>query len=238
MTLIDYHLSDKPSIQLLQAARQSGTIQDPQGRNIPFEDQLDEDAYAALYEVIRAMQPETVLELGFAHGCATLYMLQALSDNQKGALISVDPLQAAQYHSGGIKNVERAGFSKIHQHLNGPSQIVLPQLLLKNFRYEFIFIDTTHQFDQTIMELYFCDKLLPVGGVVALHDYQLLSIRSACNFFESNLNYRLHASHRANLRILQKTANDSRKWYDFVPFEVPKDNQALAILHADRHKVE
>ncbi len=62
---------------------------------------------------------------------------------------------------------------------------------------------------------------------MAFHDYSLLSVKSACNFVETNLNYRLHPSHCDNLRVIQKVGVDDRKWYYFVPFEVPKGNQSL-----------
>lgn len=234
------HLKDnllhKPSIELLRQVQQAGFIDSSNGEKIPFEDQMDEVSYAAIYEVLRLIRPDHVLELGFAHACSTLFMLQALFDNEKGDLISVDPLQLLQYKSGGLRLVEKSGFGNLHQHLNGPSEIVLPQLLLKSYKFQFILIDTTHQFDQTILEFFYCDKLLPPGGVVALHDYELLSVRAACNFIEANLNYKLHASHQDNLRMLQKTANDHRNWYEFVPFEVPKGNQAVTFETPTLHK--
>ena len=207
----------------------TGIVYDMQGNPCPFEDQIDHESYLALYQIMRSLKPDMSLELGFAHGCSTLYMLQGLADNGKGTLISVDSLELTHYKGGGIKNIERAGFQHIHKHIILPSQFALPQLAVQNFKCDFVFIDTSHQFDQTIVESYYCDKILKVGGIMAFHDYRLLSVKSACNFVETNLNYRLHPSHSDNLRVIQKVGVDDRdkKWYYFVPFEVPKGNQSL-----------
>ena len=58
-----------------------------------------------------------VLELGFAHACSTLYMLQALADNEKGMLISVDPLRLTHYKGGAKKRgtFGSSAFPQIYQ---------------------------------------------------------------------------------------------------------------------------
>lgn len=220
-------LKSKPAFQLLEEVKRTGIVYDMEGNPSPFEDQIDHESYLSLYQIIRSIKPGMSLELGFAHACSTLYMLQSLADNGAGMLISVDSLGLTHYKGCGLKNVERSGLQNFHKYINGASQIVLPQLLVQQFKCDFVFIDTSHQFDQTIMECYYCDKLLKVGGIMAFHDYRLLSVKSACNFVESNLNYRLHPSHSDNLRVIQKVGHDNRVWHYFVPFEVPKGNQSL-----------
>lgn len=69
-----------------------------------------------------------------------------------------------------------------------------------------IYIDTNHMFDQTMVEIFFADKLLKVGGTLIFDDYGLLSVRAACNFLETNYNYRLSADHSDRIRTYTKTA--------------------------------
>ncbi len=64
---------------------------------------------------------------------------------------------------------------------------------------------------------------------MAFHDYGLLSVKSACNFVETNLNYRLHPSHSDNLRVIQKVGDDDRKWYYFVSFEMSKGQSVISF---------
>lgn len=223
----DVQLSEKPAFKVLEEVRRTGIVYDKQGNPFPFENQIDHESYLDLYQIIRSIKPSMALELGFAHGCSSLYILQALADNGNGTLISMDHLQLKVYKEGGLTNVGRSGLQSFHQFINERSQFVLPQLCMQQFRCNFVFIDTSHQFDQTIVESYYCDKLLNVGGIMAFHDYDLFSVKAACNFVEANLNYRLHPSQGVNLRVLQKTDVDHRRWHYFVPFEVPKGNQSL-----------
>jgi hypothetical protein len=65
--------------------KRTGIVYDIQGNPCPFENQIDDhESYLALYQIMRSFKPDMALELGFAHGCSTLYMLQGLADNGKG----------------------------------------------------------------------------------------------------------------------------------------------------------
>lgn len=223
-------LASKPAFGLLRELRESKQAIDQNGQTVPFEDCFDEGSGTLLYETIRAHRPKVLVELGFAHGSSTLYMLQALADNGEGKLITFDFIQTTHYRGVGLKNVERAGLGQYHQFVESRSEMALASLVQQNFRCDWLWIDTSHQFDQTMVEVYFGDKILVPNGIMAFHDYDLYSVRAACNFLETNLNYRLHPSHSEVCRILIKYAEDNRVWHHFVPFEVPKGNQSLRFL--------
>ncbi len=44
-----------------------------------------------LYALTRAMQPDTIIEIGTEQGCSTTHFLQAITDNPGGQVISIDP---------------------------------------------------------------------------------------------------------------------------------------------------
>jgi len=52
-----------------------------------------------LYLLIRKTKPKTVVEAGVSRGVSSLFILQALEDNNKGNLISID-LPLAEYEAG------------------------------------------------------------------------------------------------------------------------------------------
>jgi predicted O-methyltransferase YrrM len=133
----------------------------------------------------------------------------------------------------GSKNVERAGFGDMHTCVEFGSEVVLPQLMMKGHQFDFIFNDSNHMFDQTMLEIYYSQKLLKVGGIMMFDDYTFSSVKTALNFMETNLNFSLHPVHhdpsRADLmrhfRVLVKTSQDDREWFHFIPFHVETEDQ-------------
>ena len=58
--------------------------------------------------------------------------------------------------------MECSGLQSFHKYLNDASEIVLSRLLILQFEFDFIFINTSHQFDQTIVECYYFE--VPKGN--------------------------------------------------------------------------
>jgi predicted O-methyltransferase YrrM len=58
---------------------------------VPQDDSAELGEKLFLYGLIRAIKPELVVETGTHRGKTTLYMAEALLDNQKGRLITYDP---------------------------------------------------------------------------------------------------------------------------------------------------
>ena len=56
----------------------------------PFIYQIDNESAFSLYAICRILKPEKLLETGVAYGLSTSYILQALADNNKGTLYSLD----------------------------------------------------------------------------------------------------------------------------------------------------
>ena len=51
------------------------------------------------------------------------------------------------------------------------SNKVLPELCLKDKKYDFIYIDASHKADDTFVDAYYADKLLNVNGLLIFDDY-------------------------------------------------------------------
>ena len=72
-----------------------------------------------------------------------------------------------------------------------PSHLQLPKLLDTGTRIDFAFLDGQHLFDYVLLECFYVDLMLPVGGVVALDDPWMDSVRKAAVFLVRNRRYRL-----------------------------------------------
>jgi predicted O-methyltransferase YrrM len=205
-------------------------VADMSGNLVPFSNGFDADEAQYIYGTVRGVKPEKVLECGFEHGSSTICILQALHDNNFGSLYTIDPLQDSHYHGVGVANVKALNLQGRFQYICAPDQFVLPQLAISGYVCEFAFIDSNHMFDQTIVESFFIDKMLRVGGYMLFDDYSLSSVKSACSFVEANLPYQVVDCPFSRFRLLRKLDIDRREWFYFKPFEVAQEDQVTPRL--------
>lgn len=154
---------------------------------------------ALLYDFVRAVKPKSTLETGMAYGMSTLFICQAIEDNGVGCHTAIDPFQEGEFRSIGLLNLERARLRHRLQFHLGASDAVLPRLCAEGRTLDFAFIDGWHLFDFTLVDFYYIDKMLTVGGHVAFDDLWLPAVRKAVSFVLRNKPYRLvrvPASHR------------------------------------------
>ncbi len=209
----------------IDSLRSSGVAYDLQGNSVPYSNGFEPFEVSIIYQCIRQLQPVKAVECGFEHGTSTVTILQAMEDNGKGELITIDPLQLSEYKGVGLANVQACKLTHRFKFMEAPDQYALPQLFLSGHIFDFAFIDSNHMFDQTIVELFFLDKMLNVGGLILLDDYPLSSVKSACNFFETNMPYKVIETGSKRLRLLRKGDIDTREWFDFQPFTVETEDQ-------------
>jgi len=145
----------------------------------------------SLYEWIRRTRPRVTLEIGFAFGASTLFICQALEDNGVGQHYVVDPWQTSVWDACGLRHVERAGLSHRLTFYEVPSYRQLPRLLEQQLAVDFAFIDGQHLVDYALVDGFYTDLLLPVGGVMVFDDVWMASIRKVVRFLLSNRAYRL-----------------------------------------------
>ena len=156
----------------------------PLGANIPAR-------YAeVLYKTVLTESPKIVIEIGMAYGVSSLAILAGLRDaGNGGRLISIDPAQTEFWDTTGLINVERAGHAERHQLIEMKSYEALPQLLSEKVPVEFAYIDGWHTFDYTLIDFFYTDKLLPVGGVVAFNDSGYRAIHKVIKYVRTHRHY-------------------------------------------------
>ena len=177
---------------LIEKIYETGFVEDAQGhtypvlpRGIPFASGV------VLYDLIRAFKPVKTLETGLAYGMSTLFICQALQDNGTGHHTAIDPFEESTYKSIGLLNIERAGLKGMLRFYPSPAAEVLPRLFLEKERLDFAFIDGRHLFDWALLEFFYIDKMLAVGGHIVIDDLWMPGIRKAVSFILKNTPYRL-----------------------------------------------
>lgn len=145
----------------------------------------------SLYEWIRRTKPQTTLETGCAFGTATLFICQALSDNGAGVHHVMDPFESAWWDSIGLDHMRQAGLDSWMRFYEQPSHVQLPQLLETGLHVDLAFLDGQHLFDYVLVECFYVDLMLSVGGILVLDDSWMPSVRRVASFLIRNRGYRL-----------------------------------------------
>jgi predicted O-methyltransferase YrrM len=132
---------------------------------------------AMLQRLVATIKPRTSLEIGCAYGVSTLFICDALAAlPHKVQHIVLDPFQSTQWGGIGLKNVRDAGFGALVDFRERSSELELPSLAREGVTLDFAFVDGRHTFDQVMMEFYFLNRMLRVGGVIVFDDADRRSV--------------------------------------------------------------
>jgi predicted O-methyltransferase YrrM len=152
---------------------------------------LPEAAY--IRQLIIENEFRTCLETGVAYGASTVAICSALSAlEQSGKAVrhyGADPCQRDVYGGAAIAALKECGLEHIFELCETPSHLALPKLLERGVSVDFAFIDGMHTFDYTLIDLFFCDKLLRPGGILCVHDMNLPSKKKAINYLTRYRSY-------------------------------------------------
>lgn len=113
---------------------------------------IDETSGFFLYILCKILKPEKIVETGVAYGLASAYILQALHENKKGMLYSIDyvfrPWETKSMIGSLIPNELRDRWKLIY----GPSSRKLKELLVSLGTVDVFFHDSLHTFDNMTLE--------------------------------------------------------------------------------------
>lgn len=184
---------------------------------------LGKQDLAFLYVFLGEIKPVHILEVGLATGSSALCSILAAHDSI-GSYTAIDPFQTSWFNSRGRHIVKQNAPSSCDINIiERKSYIALPELIASGRKYDYIFIDSSHMFDETLIELYFADKMLAIDGWLVMDDRQWPMVGGVVNFALNNYpHFEIDTTH-PRLTLLRKKKEDNRKWYDFRHFEIPRD---------------
>ena len=196
------------------------------GTSIPLRANVHDKEGLLIYTLVKKHKLTRCMEIGFAMGLSALHICQAFADlkdqSDKMELISIDPFQDTNWKCAGIANIKRAGFEKYHTWIKDKSYSAMPKFLHKK-PFDFIFIDGWHTFDYTLVDMFYADRLLRIGGYLLIDDALHHGPSKAIAY--SNKNYK-HWKHITSdgmdvpkTQVLyQKIAEDTKDWNYHVDF--------------------
>ena len=182
----------KPDLHpVLEQILRTGTVTKPDGGTIPLHSNISREQGLFVQDIIEQMGAQRTIEIGFAYGISAMFICAALIKQANARHIIIDPSQESRWDNIGLYNLQQAGYEDIFEHHAQQSFRVLPRLLEEGSEFDFAFIDGVHSFDFVLIDFFFIDRMLRVGGVVVLDDLNLPAIRRVCRYFATNRNYRV-----------------------------------------------
>jgi predicted O-methyltransferase YrrM len=204
--------------QVLDKIYETQLVEDIEGNLInPFPTSTPYDIGRLFQQLIKEHNFNQTLEIGMAYGLSSMFICQAHQDKGLGSHIAIDPFQSSEWKSVGLLNVSKAGLSEYFHFYEEFSYEVLPRLLNQGEKIDFAFIDGSHHFDYTLVDFFYIDKLLEVGGYVVFDDIWMPGIRKALYFILRNRMYELVKNPTSSSR--QKRAGRFMKRFFQNPLE-------------------
>ena len=155
---------------------------------------IDSAEGAMIQTIISDLKPQQSIEIGMAYGVSTLFICEAISAYSKDfEHVAVDPNQSTDSRSIGRLNVERAGYASNVKVIEEPSEFVLPRLAAEGKRFDFALIDGWHTFDHELIDFFYINRMLNVGGICVFDDYHMPSTHKLVEYVKGYPAYELYA---------------------------------------------
>jgi hypothetical protein len=131
------------------------------------------------------------MEVGFSSGGSCLVFTQthkdlgALPENQH---VAIDPFQRSSWiDEAGLVSIERANLRDYLDFREEPSCYALPRLVEEDLKFELIYIDGSHLFEDVFIDFYFAARLLKERGIILFDDSSLAHVQKVLRFIRTNL---------------------------------------------------
>jgi len=161
----------------------SRKVRDEDGTSHPLKSEISREEMFFLFDHIRTRSDcRRVLEIGCAMGVSSLVISAALKKKQGDTFhLICDPWQETVWRKIGLRNLEKAGYRNIECWSIG-SESALPRLYERREQFDFVFQDGMHTFDHAMMEFFYIDRIIRVGGTIVYDDVDVYSINRFIRF--------------------------------------------------------
>ena len=175
---------------------------------------------AVLHGLVREGGVTRSLEIGFAHGYSTVWILDALDQREGAVHTAIDPFEKSIWHGIGLVQAGRVRTTARFEWVADYSIHALSRMIRERARFDLIYIDGNHRFDDVLVDFYLADQVTRAGGLLIFDDTWLESIQTACHFVAQNRAYEIVSQPIADICVFRKLRDDDRDWHHFVRFDV------------------
>ena len=172
-----------------------------------------------LRDLVVKADAKRTLEIGMGTGLSGLHICWGLAKvaeqngHDVGKHLAVDPFQDKDYwQSRGLALRDDVGLRDIFEWTGEFDDIALPRLYKAGESFDFIFIDGDHRFEAAMLDFYYCDKMLPVGGVMVIDDTDWPSVWRVVNFARRHRSYEWVGEIKADIGPLTRPWGWKLRW--------------------------
>jgi predicted O-methyltransferase YrrM len=157
------------------------------GKWAEFTSAIDAEEVLFLNKLIKQFNPKTTMEIGCAEGVSSLTICESIAPDAHHTI--VDPNQSTQWERKGINNLKAAGFNNFSL-VEEYSEFAMPQFLKEGKKFDFIFVDGWHTMDHVMVEFFYINRILPVGGIVVFDDAALAGLNKLMRYISNYPNFK------------------------------------------------
>jgi len=178
-------------------------------------------------EIMKALiqtKAKQTLEVGFAYGTSALVFAEYHQKAKNTGICHtiIDPNQfgtgSGNWDGIGVLNLKRCGFikGKNYRLIEDTSTLALPDLLKKKGGgwADVALIDGWHLFDYTLIDVFYCLKLLRVGGICIVDDKRMRAIKAIYKYITRAYSQDVIdiCESCPTMIVIRKKAEDTRDW--------------------------
>jgi predicted O-methyltransferase YrrM len=167
---------------------ESGSVKLADGETLPLLAASTLNNLRAIRQTILRDKPTSTLEIGLAHGASALTFLSTLRENGTSGFhhTAIDPYQSGMWKGAAIQNIAAEGLSEHFLHIERDSALALPELCSQSRRYDLIYVDGSHLFEDVFVDFFFSCRLLSHGGVILFDDCTDKHVKKVIRFINAN----------------------------------------------------
>jgi predicted O-methyltransferase YrrM len=167
-----------------------------------------------LYDLCCKVKPQATLEIGLAYGFSMLFFLAALKKNGHGQHTAIDPFP---WHGMAYAKARQIGMPL--EVVNELSERAGVDLARAGRKFDVIFIDGNHRFDNALCDFTLFAKVCNMNGYIVLDDMWMKSVRAAWSFIRNNRSdFGAVSTPIYNIGVFKKIGEDKRSWDHFNSF--------------------
>ena len=135
------------------------------------------------------LKPDSTLEIGLAFGGSTLTFGQSHKDlgrEPSKQHTAIDPAQCKYWDDAGRLILENADLMGYVEVVEAYSSQALPRFVEEGRKFQMVYVDGSHQFEDVLMDFVFTHEMLEIGGVIMFDDSTDSHVAKVLRFLEAN----------------------------------------------------
>lgn len=185
----------------------SNKTQDENGNPVELHSSVDREEIEFITGLIQKHHLSRAVEVGCAMGISSVAIASALKDGADTFHYIIDPFQKSQWKNIGISNLKRAGFQRFKL-IEDFSEFALPAMVKEGVKVNFGFIDGWHTFDHTLIDFFYINRMLDIGGVVVIDDVHMAPISKMIRYLYNYPCYEFAG------RVVNSEVTSKRRFFD------------------------